>query len=376
MGGSGGILNQRLDRRRFLAAAGISLGAGAVALANTQCDPALIRRIQQQKTALPPQHRVWVWQFSADGRPDQIASALAGLHCAVVMKTHDGLEWMSTYDHAPGAISGPGQVQKIASIFERAGVPFHAWSVVKGIDPAAEAQMAYEVLSAGARSLTLDLEGSSGFWLGSRDDALRFGDELRGRTPFGRVDISIDPRPWRINLVPMSEFVAYTDAIQPQLYWDTFDSPDNLSGYEAAGYPAPQGMSPEFLLDATAAVLAPYNRPILPVGQGAAGDPATWPRFAHRAWALKMEAISVWRYGVTPAATLQYVGANPPGREPKAPPPTPTPTPDRTNTRTPTRTPTRTRTPSPTRTSTGTPTPTATAAPPTATATLTPTATP
>jgi len=94
-----------------------------------------------------------VWQFSADGRPEQIAARLAADSCAVMMKTHDGLAWMSTYDHAAGAISGPAQVQTIASIFERAGVPFHAWSVIKGINPAAEAQMAADVLAAGARSL-------------------------------------------------------------------------------------------------------------------------------------------------------------------------------------------------------------------------------
>jgi hypothetical protein len=281
-----------------------------------------------------------------------------------MVKTHDGLEWMSTYDHAPAAISGPGQVQTVASIFERAGVPFHAWSVIKGIDPAREAQMAADVLSAGARSLTLDLEGSSGFWLGSADAALRFGDELRHRTPFGRVDISIDPRPWRINYVPMNEFVSFTDATWPQLYWDTFDNSANIDGYRASGYSSPDGMSPEFLLDATASILEPYGRPVLPVGQGAAADPGTWPRFAHRAWELKMELVSVWRYGVTPAGTISYLGANPPGQQPQAPPPTPTSTAAATATRVRTSTPTATSTRRPTRTPTSTPTPAETATPP------------
>ncbi|MDP9236031.1 MAG: hypothetical protein M3P30_01300 [Chloroflexota bacterium] len=360
----GGKFDRAIHRRQFLSAAGVTLGAAALTLANTQCDAALVRRLQQQKTASPPRHRVWVWQFSADGRADQIAANLAADSCAVMVKTHDGLEWMSTYDHAAGAISGPAQVQTIASIFERAGVPFHAWAVVKGVNTAREAQMAADVLAAGARSLTLDLEGSSGFWLGSKDDALRFGDELRQRTPFGRVDISIDPRPWRINLVPMNEFVAFTDAIWPQLYWDTFDTSANIDGYRASGYSSPGGMSPEFLLNATASILQPYNRPVLPVGQGAAADPASWPRFAHRAWELKMELISVWRYGVTPAATLGYLGANPPGQEPQAPPATATPSAVATPTQVRTNTPTATATRRPTRTPTAMPTPTSTPTPP------------
>jgi hypothetical protein len=377
-----GISRRTFNRRRFLIGAGVTAGAAAVTLANTQCDPALIRRIQQAKTATPPRHLVWVWQFSADGAAREIASALSPRGLGVIVKTHDGVEWMSKYDHSPDAISGPDQVRRIATLFEQAGVPFHAWAVIKGVDPVQEAQMAADVLAAGARSLVLDLEGSSGFWVGSASDATRFGTELRTRTPFGRVDISIDPRPWRVNLVPMQELVAPTDAIWPQLYWDTFDTPDNVNGYASSGYPPPGGrITPGFLIDATEKVLAAYDRPIIPVGQGAASDPSTWPPFAHDAWKAKTPFVSVWRYGVTLAQTIAYLGANPPGQEPKAPPPTATPTGTHSPTPSPTRTvrPTRTPTNSPTatRTATRTPTPTSTVtSAPSATPTFSPTPTP
>ena len=357
---SGSIFDRQLSRRRFLATAGVSAGAAALTLANTKCDPALLRRFQQQKTAGPPCHRAWVWQFSVDGRPDQIAASLRPNGLGVMIKTHDGVDWMATYDTSPSSVSGPRQVQTLAAQFENAGVPFHAWSVVKGVDAVTEAQMAADVLSAGARSLTLDLEGSSGFWLGSRDDALRFGDELRKRTPFGRVDISIDARPWRINLVPMNEFVAFTDGIAPQLYWDTFDTQDNVDGYAGSGFPAgPDGMTPEFLVNATAQLLAPYGRAIIPAGQGAAADPSTWPRFVFAAWVAGMIEVSSWRYGVTPRDTLAYLGRNRAGTRPATPPPTPTPqtsrTPTPSSTSRPTRTPTNTPTPTPSATPTPTP---------------------
>ncbi len=367
--GSGGIFDRRLNRRQFMAAAGVSVSAAALTLANTNCDPALVRRLQQAKVIGPPVHRAWVWQFSVDGAPTTIASKLAAAGMAVMVKTHDGLEWMSTYDSSPSAVSGPAQVAALASLFEGRGVPFHAWSVIKGIDPVAEAQMAADVLANGARSLTLDLEGSAGFWVGSPATAVAFGEELRKRTPFGRVDISIDARPWRINLVPMNEFVVFTDGIAPQLYWDTFDSSDNLAGYAGSGYPAPDGMSPEFLIKTTAKLLAPYKRLVVPAGQGAAVDPGTWPRFNYAAWGAEMPQVSVWRLGVTPATTLSYLGAHPAGSQPPVPPPTPTPvraaspTPTRTAraTRTPTRTPTNT--PRPTRTPSRTPTPAPSATP-------------
>lgn len=376
MARGGSILETSVNRRKFITASAVTVGAATVSFGLGPCDPAFIRRVQQAKNPETPHHRIWVWQFSADASLEGIASALSGKGLGVVLKTHDGTDWMSTYDHAPDAIDGPDRFRRVAGFFEDRGIPCHAWCVVKGIDPVREAQMAGDVLAAGARSLVLDLEGSSGFWLGTVDDAIHYGQELRRISPYGRVDISIDPRPWRINLVPMNEFVAFTDGIWPQLYWDTFATSGNTDGYNASGHPVPaSGITPEFLLEVTNALLLPYEREIIPVGQGAAGDPATWPRFAHRAWDLQTPVISDWRLGVTPAQTLQYLAANPPGPEPQAPPPTPTPsstpTPFGPNTRTPvpsrttapTRTPTRTPTATTPHTSTFTPTPSLTAAP-------------
>ena len=375
MGGRG-ILDHQFSRRRFIAASSLTAGVALAGLGLGPCDPALIRRIQQNKNGVSPHHRAFVWQFVSDGSLNAIATQLQGKGIGVVLKTHDGLDWMSTYDHSPDAISGVDRLRNVARYFEDRGIPFHAWCVVKGADPEREAQMAADVLAAGARSLTLDLEGYSGFWIGSADDAIRFGNELRRLSPFGRVDISIDARPWRLHDVPVREFVAFSDGIWPQLYWDTFATPDNVDGFNAAGYPVPAaGITPEFLLDATQKLLAPFEREVLPVGQGAASEPGTWPRFAHRAWELGMTQLVDWRLGVTADETIRYLAENPPGVEPKAPPPTPTATVNsRTQTATPTKTKTATRTPSPTRTPATTATPTNTSLP--ATATRTPTVLP
>lgn len=192
---SDSILERALTRRRFIAASAITAGAAAVTLGIGPCDPRLIRKAQQDNdAALAPHHTVWVWQFSADGTLAAIANALQGKGIGVVLKTHDGIEWMSTYDTAPDAITGVDRVRAVAKYFEDRGIPFHAWAVPKGIDPPREAQMAADVLAAGARSLVLDLEGSSGFWVGNPDDARHYGDELRRLSPYGRVDISIEDR--------------------------------------------------------------------------------------------------------------------------------------------------------------------------------------
>lgn len=369
------ILTHTTSRRRFIAGSAITVGAAAVSLGLSQCDPEVLRRVEQAKNPQTPHHRIWVWQFSADAALDGIASALAGKGLGVVVKTHDGTDWMSTYDHSPDAIDGVQRFANVARYFEDRGIPCHAWCVPKGIDPTREAQMAADVLGAGARSLVLDVEGSSGFWLGSTDDALRYGAELRRLSQNGRVDISIDARPWRINLVPMAEFVAFTDGIWPQLYWETFATQGNVDGYNNSGFPVPTaGITPEFLLESTARLLQPYEREIIPVGQGAASDPLSWARFAHRSWDLHMPVISDWRLGVTSLQTLQYLADNPPGPEPKAPPPTPTPTSTPAGVKTGTKTPIpSSTTTTPTRTPTFTRTPAPTAAPSTSTPTSAPT---
>src|ERR1700674_2595450 len=156
---SDSIFKRALTRRRFIAGSALSAGAAAVSLGLGPCDPRLIRKLQQDKNPQPPHHIVWVWQFSADGSLAAIASVLQGTGLGVLVKTHDGVEWMSKYDNAPDAITGGDRVRNVARYFEDRGIPFHAWAVPKGVDPPREAQMAADVLSAGARSLVLDLEG-------------------------------------------------------------------------------------------------------------------------------------------------------------------------------------------------------------------------
>jgi hypothetical protein len=354
------ILAQAITRRRFLVGSAATVGAAAVTM-GVQCDASLIRRLQQARLAGAPRHVVWTWQFQNDGAPSQIAASLAPNQLAVAVKTHDGVDWMSTWDHSPFAVSGPGQVGALADYFERLNVPFHAWCVITGVDPLREAAMAAQVLAAGARSLILDLEGSSGFWAGSADDATRFCEELRRLSQYGRVDVSIDARPWRINRVPMDRFMPHIDGFWPQLYWDTFNNQPNIDAYRFSGYPPPgAGITPEFLLDTTYRLLSGYGRQVIPLGQGATADPATWPRFQQRAWQLGWGEIGVWRCGVTPLGTLQYLGQHPAGTPPPGvPPTTPTSTPPATPTTKPP--PTRTAT---TRPATATFTPASTATQP------------
>jgi hypothetical protein len=257
-------------------------------------------RAEASTTNQMPGPLAWLWRFGEDGTPEGIRSLLAAHGLGVLMKAHDGPNWMARWDpRSPFPIHGPQDVARIAQFFEAGGVPFHAWGVVNGLDPVREAEMAAECLDVGARSFTFDLELPEGtnYWHGTPANAALLGQALRQRHPNAWLSVAPDPRPWQLAQLPMAEFASFCNDIQPQTYWETFDSPSNHRLFARHGFPVgADGVTPEFLLDATAAFLSGYGKPIRPIGQGAASD-AGWQRFATRARMVGMPGLSVWRIG-------------------------------------------------------------------------------
>lgn len=292
------LLRGCISRRQFL---GFGVALAAAAGLGLTCEPPPpLPPVLPRARAKGLRHLSWVWQFHRDGPPEQVVSVLAQHDLGILLKTHDGIDWMSRYDASPYAVSGPDQVAVLASYHERYGVPFHAWCVVKGLNPRREAEMCAQVIAAGARSVTIDLEPHGGFWQGTPQDALTFGREFRRRQPGATLCVSVDPRPWVISKIPLSEFATFAQGFAPQLYWETFNSPENVRRFKSSGFPVDEeGITPEFLLDVSHYLLQRYRSPIQPVGQGASRNYDAWRRFLGRAFALNMGAVSVWRYGVT-----------------------------------------------------------------------------
>jgi LysM repeat protein len=312
-----------IDRRRFLK--GVTGAAGAFAL-----DPRSMWRAtappardSQPSTYAPhsmpfaagsdPTHLAWVWQFEHDGEKEQIRSVLAEHGLGVVVKTHDGLDWMADFDRSADAVDGPSQVAELAAFFEGGGVPFHAWSVVHGTDPLREAAMNAEVLAAGARSMVLDVESHRGFWRGNSQAAVDFGRELRRLRPASWLSMSIDPRPWEIERIPIGEFSNFVSEISPQIYWRSFESSDNIERFAEAGYvPGIEGVTPRFVLDAAIDGLDPFGLPVHPIGEGQNVEMSEWGEFINHAYANSAEAVSVWRFGVTDDRVWSLLSDRPP----------------------------------------------------------------
>ena len=325
------------SRRRFITGlAGVS--------AALMLDPAALSRVLAHRTPPPPleladsldiravaerrpdghpraidslepslNHLAWVWQFSQDGSKEAIRAVLARYGLGVVLKTHDGADWMATYDLSPDAVDGAARVAELARFFEDGGVPFHAWCVLHGLDPKGEAQMAGEVLSAGARSISLDLEAHAGFWRGTPAAALELGRELRRLQPDGWVVTSIDARPWEVDRIPLAEFATFASEIAPQVYWSSFQTASNVAKFTKAGYdPGDEGVTARFVLDVALDKLRPFGLPVRPIGDGTRAEESEWRDFIERAYASGAEAVSAWRFGVTEPGVWQLLKETPP----------------------------------------------------------------
>jgi LysM repeat protein len=302
-----------LTRRQVLSAS-LALGLGAALVKGTGRGAGVAHATSAEDT----KHLVWVWQFTTDAAPHLIGARLRDHGLGLLLKTHDGLEWMSKYDKSPFAVSGPAQAGVLSRYYEAAGVPFHAWAVVHGVDPIREAQMSAEILGAGARSIYLDVEPHAGFWRGSPADAEAYGRELRRLQPNAKVVLSIDPRPWMLPRLPLKEFASWANEIAPQNYWRTFNTQANYDKFLQTGFPVPpEGVTPEFLVDVSNKALAPYGLPIIQVGQGATPDRDEWRRFIDGTYSSGGKYVTVWRYGVTGEDIFGLLKEIPP----KLPPP-------------------------------------------------------
>lgn len=291
---------------------GLSLSAEAAEAHSLYApQPALETPPSVSQSRPDPQHLAWVWQFEADGDPAKVREMLAAHGLGIALKTHDGTNWMGRYSKT-GA-SNPAGVEGIVRYFEQGGVPVHAWAVVKGQDPLKEAQMAADVLSAGARSLFLDLESHEGFWQGTNRSAMQFGTELRRRRPSSWVSTSIDSRPWELPRIPLTEFASFTDEIAPQTYWNLFKSASNVKAYQKSGDFVPAaGVTAAFVIESAMRHLRSYGRPIHPIGDGTPGSLSGWNDFINGSYTGDAETVSVWRYGVADPAIWRLLKDTPP----------------------------------------------------------------
>ena len=103
---------RRISRRGFVGSVVPAIAAAAL-LSQTHRSYAAA----PQPLAARNNHLAWVWQFGDDGDPELIRKTLSDAGMGIMLKTHDGDEWMSRWDHHPMAIADGQHIKSAAAYF-------------------------------------------------------------------------------------------------------------------------------------------------------------------------------------------------------------------------------------------------------------------
>lgn len=251
----------------------------------------------QSHADAPPLIEPIVWQLNLD-YPETSPPDSALPIDTVYIKTHDGADWMSTYDSHPNAVSGPESIQNLIAIYGAQGIDVAAWFVPKGTDYDAQVAMAIQVIDSGVTALYADLEPFAGFCY--RDCAslvINFWTRVRLARPEARLGVIYDPRPWWWGASATSLWFANADVAMPMCYWETF------AGQGAYGDPAGCVVQARADLDE----LSP-NRSLeyLPILQGDSTAAAVQTALDASVRA-GVSRVSLWRRGVVPNSVWDMI---------------------------------------------------------------------
>ena len=238
-----------------------------------------------------------IWQFDMDYPGAEPNDSLLPIQ-TVYVKTHDGTDWMSTYDKSPAAISGPDSVQHLVDVYNAQGIQMAAWFVPFGTDIQAQLTMAEQVIDAGVSALYVDVEPFYGFCDSDCGFlAENFWWSLRAARPAARLGVIYDPRTWYWESSATAKWLRVADVAQPMCYWESF------AGTTPWGDPAGCVQQARFDLNKLAPGRALDYVPMLQ------GD-STAQRFTEALDGASISGashVSVWRRGVVPAAVWSAI---------------------------------------------------------------------
>ncbi|HET8945145.1 MAG TPA: hypothetical protein VFO59_10220, partial [Dehalococcoidia bacterium] len=163
-----------------------------------------------------------IWQFGRD-YPGAESNDLNLPIKTVYIKTHDGTDWMSTYDSHPKAVSGPDALRNLVRDYSYQGIGVVAWFVPYGTDIEGQLQRAREVIDAGVKGLVADVEPYSGFC--AQNCAMlaeQFWKPLRAQRPNASLGVTYDPRSWWLGPAAVQAWLSVSDMAAPECYWETF----------------------------------------------------------------------------------------------------------------------------------------------------------
>jgi murein DD-endopeptidase MepM/ murein hydrolase activator NlpD len=241
--------------------------------------------------ATPYEGKVCLWHWEGDAVGEATIGELINTieqRCpvadSVFVKTSDGGEWQGNYDSKTAMrIDDPSDISRWVSALDGAGLDFHGWCVVRGVDVDDEIDVVSQAASVqGVKSIILDVEPYSQYWQGSRNDVIRLMSGIRNRIGNSfHIGLSIDPRShWYDDIYP-DAWRPYVNSVHPQCYWGTMQR------------------TPEDILTEAYVVWGGYGLPIYPVLQAHGVSPDSIQQAQDIARSVRgATGLSYWRLGV------------------------------------------------------------------------------
>ena len=247
---------------------------------------------------LPYGKGMWMWKPEKSDNGD--VKAMVARAKAVGL-SHIYVRTGSTWD---GFYAGPF-LDQILPVAHAAGIRIYGWDFPRLIDPAADVNRAMEAINhrtpAGHRidGFSADIETKSEGTLITAEAATAYGDALRAAVGDGFPLIATVPRPssYTKSFFPYAEVVAKFDAVAPMVYWLNRQPDTDVAGA---------------LRD-----LAPFGKPVFPVGQAYDGAPEggrrgvpppeeLW-RFMKVGQANGAQGVSFWSWQAANAKAWQAI---------------------------------------------------------------------
>lgn len=210
--------------------------------------------------ATPYDGKIGLWHVAGSwiGEPDietmaQNVNSYAPNADAIYVKTSNADTWMGERDSKKSmSIDGPEDIARWVDILTNFNLEFHAWCVPRGENVDGEIDRIVEACRVpGVRSMILDVEPFSGFWLGDQTDVIRLMSGVRDEIgPDFHIGMSCDPRTRWYNSIFPDAWRPYVDSIHPQCYWALMER------------------DAEDVITEAYVTWAGYGLPILPVLQG------------------------------------------------------------------------------------------------------------
>jgi len=253
------------------------------------CSLALILRGSETQAIGAFKIEPFVWQLDRDypeGGPSDDNLPID----TVYIKTHDGTDWMSTYDPHPAAVSGPNAVRNLIGVYNQQGIDVAAWFVPKGLDFDGQVSMAEMVIDAGVTALYADLEPFSGFCnqnCGVLAD--NFWARVRADRPNAKLGVIYDPRSWWFDASATTRWLANADVALPMCYWDDFTG--------QVPYGDPQGCIAEAKFELDTKLAPGRNLEYIPILHGES-SPDKMLQAMDASVRAEATSVSTWRRGV------------------------------------------------------------------------------